>query len=538
VVAELLRLKARVLLGGFRRPATRVFGSAVLLAFALAGVIWVVTLASTVTLFDGEIVGRVLVLGGVEATLAAVLIPAMFTSRQLLEPRAFLGYHIRTSALSGLLLLTTMLGPALLLIPVVLVPVVAWRQFPDAVGMPLIAAPLLLIQLVLLLRVGSAIGSALRERPRARGWVRVLGAALLAGGLVTLLAVVLPRAVLLSPGRTPVLGSVSQLLLPLHADRIADLLAGSPIASLWGAPALAVAGVGDAGAAVWIGAGTIIVLAIVWWALVVRALRPTRMLRLGRAERVPGWFRVIPATPAGAVAARSFIYWMRDPRYRIVFGIIPLLPIFTALAFWVGGLPVALAALVPLPLTVLVLAWSTIHNDVAYDSTAMWTHLSAQIRGVHDRVGRVWPVLLFGTVLIAVGTPITVWAQGNAASLPVVLGINIALLLGGLGVGSGMSSRFPYPAPRPGDGAFTYPQVSGGPSGGAQGASFFLTILIATPAIAATVLWVLGVPGPWPLVALVAGVSSGAVAFAIGIRVGGGTFDRRGPELLAFTMQN
>ncbi|MBW4033246.1 MAG: hypothetical protein HIU88_11385 [Acidobacteria bacterium] len=540
MVAELLRLKGRSLLNGFRRPANQVVGSAVLLVLALVGILRLASTASTVTFFDGEIVGRVIVVAGAEATLAALLLPAMFSRMQLLEPRAFVGYGIRSPVLAGILLLVTLLGPALLLIPLVLLPVLAWRDFPDAGSLPLIGAPLLLMQLLLLLRIGSAIGSALRDRPRARGWVRVLGAVVLLGGLLVLLALVLPRVVLLADGRSLApLGSVAHVLLPLHAGLLADLLAGSPLASLWGAPALAVAGAGDPRAAIWIGVAVVALLTVVWWALVAGALRPTRRLHLNRVDRVPGWFRAMPPTPAGAVAARSFIYWVRDPRYLVVFGVLPLLLVFSALAFWVGGVPASIAAFVPLPLMVLVLAWSTIHNDIAYDSTAVWSHLSAQTRGVHDRLGRIWPVLFFGILLIAVGTPITVWVQGDLASLPAVLGINVALLLGGLGVGSGLSSRFPYPAPRPGDGPFTYPQASGGAAGGAaQGASFLLTVLVASPAIAATVIWVLGVAGPWPLVALVAGVVSGGLALVIGVRAGGRIFDRRGPELLAFTMQN
>ena len=98
--------------------------------------------------------------------------------------------------------------------------------------------------------------------------------------------------------------------------------------------------------------------------------------------------------------------------------------------------------------------------------------------------------------------------------------------------------RHPYPAPRPGDGAFTYPQASGGTGGGAQGGSFFLTILVAAPPIAATTLWLFGFPGQWPLISLGTGIVSGLLALAIGIRSGGSAFDRRGPELLAFTMQN
>jgi ABC-2 type transport system permease protein len=539
VVAELLRLKARLLRNGFRRPPIRIIGSGLLLVIALAGLIVLFTVASRVTVFDGQIVGRVIAVVGAEISLGVLLLPIMFSRMQLLEPRALLGYGIRSPVLAAVLLLTTLLGPALLFVPLVLVPVVAWRGFPPAAGLPWAIAPLLLLQLLLLLRIGVALGSRLRAHPVARGWIRLLGVIVLVGGLATLVALVLPRAVLLAPERSLAsLAPAARVLTPFHAERIADTLAGSPLASLWGAPGLAVSGVGSAQDAVWIGVATLPVLALLWWGLVAGALRPTRRLHLDRATRVPGWFRALPPSPAGAVAARSFIYWVRDPRYRVVFGILPILPIVTILAFWVGGVPDSIAALVPLPLMVLVLAWSTIHNDIAYDSTAVWSHLAAQTRGVHDRLGRIWPVLAFGTVLIAIGAPITVWAEGSRAALPAVLGISIALLLGGVGVGSGMSVRYPYPAPRPGDGAFTYPQASGGTGGGAQGGSFFLTILVAAPSIAATTLWQFGFPGPWPLIALGTGVAAGLLALVLGIRVGGSLFDRRGPELLAFTMQN
>ncbi len=539
MVAELLRLKGRLLRNGFRRTPPRILGSGLLLVVAVVGLVVLSRFAAQVTVLDGQIVGRVVVLLGADVTLGALFLPIMFSRTQLLEPRVFLGYGIRAPALAGLLLLLTVVGPALLFVPLVLLPVTVWHDFPASAGLPWISALLLLVQLMLLVRVGVAIGSWLSTRPVLRGWIRLLGVIVLLGGLASLFALVLPRVVLLAPERElSQLGPLVRALDGLHVERIADSLGGSPLASLWGAPALAVSGAGSPRGAVWIGVASIVVLAVVWLALVAGALRPTHALHLSRRDRVPRLFRALPATPAGAVAARSFVYWMRDPRYRVVFGILPLLPVITVVAFWLGGVPSSVAAFVPLALMVLVLAWSTIHNDIAYDSTAMWSHLSAQTSGVHDRLGRIWPVLAFGAVLIAIGTPITVVFQGSADSLPAVLGINIALLLGGVGVGSAMSARYPYPAPRPGDGAFTYPQASGGTGGGAQGGSFFLTILVASPPIGVTTLWLLGFPGSWPLVALITGIASGLLALVVGIRAGGVAFDRRGPELLAFTMQN
>ncbi len=129
------------------------------------------------------------------------------------------------------------------------------------------------------------------------------------------------------------------------------------------------------------------------------------------------------------------------------------------------------------------LALSTTHNDVAYDSTAVWTHVAAQTHGSHDRIGRLVPVVVLGAILIAVGTPLTAWGYGSAEIVPAVLGVNLALLLGGVGVSSGLSARFPYAAPRPGDPAFQQPQVQGSTGSGAQALAVLCTLVVAAPAI-------------------------------------------------------
>lgn len=539
MVAELLRLKGRLLLNGFRRPRSRIVGSAVLLAVAVLGLIVLAIAAARVTPFDGAIVGRAVVLIGVEITLGCLLIPMMFSRSQLVEPRAFLGYGFRSIGVAASTALLTFAGPALLVIPAAVLPVIAWSQFPGVAHWAAIAAPLLVLQLILAVRIGVAGGAWLHHYVQWRFWIRLVGGLILLAGLVVIAALLLPRAVLEAHDRSLAAAApLARLLRSVDAVRVADAVGGSPLGSLWGAPALAAAEAGSPSVAIWIGVVVIVLLALLWWLFVAGSLRPNRRLRITRDERVPAWFRHLPATPAGAVTARSFIYWVRDPRYNIVFGILPLIPALTALAFFIGGVPPRIGAFVPLALMVLVLAWSTLHNDIAYDSTAVWIHLAAQTRGLHDRLGRIWPVLAFGVLLIAVGTPFTVWAQGSLDSLPAVLGINVALLLGGIGVGSALAPRFPYPAQRPGDGPFTFPQASGATGGAAQAGSFLLTIVVALPPIAATALWLMGFPGPLTWIALFTGIAAGAIALVLGIRSGAAAFDRRGPELLAFTMQN
>jgi len=269
-------------------------------------------------------------------------------------------------------------------------------------------------------------------------------------------------------------------------------------------------------------------------------LRPTwRHRRVVVARRVPGWFGRTPSTAAGAITARSFTYWGRDARYRTVVSVLPAIPILMLVALGIGGVPFSAGVLVPLPVMVLLLAWSTTHNDVAYDHTALWQHIAAGTRGVADRLGRMWPPLVFGALLVLVGSPLTAWGHGDWGILPAVVGVNAAVLLAGVGVGSGLSARFPYTAPRPGDGAFRHPQVTGGSGGGAQTVSILLVVLATSPALVASGLWLAGFPGaPWNWIALLAGLVVGGATLALGVVGGARGFDRRGPELLAFTVRN
>jgi ABC-2 type transport system permease protein len=309
---------------------------------------------------------------------------------------------------------------------------------------------------------------------------------------------------------------------------------------LWSAPWSASTSVHDSAdgwAAIWAGAAVAAVLFAIWIVLMAWQLRPTRRLRVTRRWLSTGWFGRLPSSPTGAVAARSFSYWLRDPRYRTVFAVLPLLPILILGSFAVAGVPFSYAVLVPLPIMVLVVAWSTAHNDVAYDSTAVWTHLAARTRGAHDRVGRVIPVLVFGVLLIGIGVPLTAWGHGDAGVVPALLGVCLALLLGGLGVSSVTSARFPYPAPRPGDSASQQPQIVGGTGGMTQGFSVLFILLVATPALVSSGLW-FAEGGTWNWIALLIGAVSGVLVLVLGIRGGAAIFDRRAPELLAFAVRH
>jgi ABC-2 type transport system permease protein len=184
----------------------------------------------------------------------------------------------------------------------------------------------------------------------------------------------------------------------------------------------------------------------------------------------------------------------------------------------------------------LFLGWA-VHNDIAYDSTAFWTHVSANTSGVDDRWGRLVPALFVGIPLVLLGSLITVLITGGWNTLPALVGLSACVLLVALGISSVMSAGFPYPAVHPGDSPFAQPQAAGTAGSVVQSLSFFATILLAAPVVGLVVLGMLFDP-VWYWAALGGGLFIGTVALYVGVHWGGRIVRRRAPELLAFTLQN
>jgi ABC-2 type transport system permease protein len=229
-------------------------------------------------------------------------------------------------------------------------------------------------------------------------------------------------------------------------------------------------------------------------------------------------------------------YWGRDPRYWVSMIMIPVIPVFVIVALSLAGIPAHYVCLVPLPLVCLFLGWS-IHNDLAYDNTAIWLHLVSGTRGIADRVGRMFPPVAIGIPVIAIGSVITTATFGDWAVLPAVAALSGAVLVIGLGLSSISSALVPYPATKPGDSAFTQPQTSGGSAALIQTLSFFATIILSSPVLVFLILG-LTVSPFWLGVAPVAAVLIGFGTLFLGLWAGSRAFDRRGPELMAFANRN
>lgn len=244
-----------------------------------------------------------------------------------------------------------------------------------------------------------------------------------------------------------------------------------------------------------------------------------------------GWFERFRPRPASVIAARQLSYWARDPRYRVGLIAAPLAPVMLVVAFLLAGVDSRLTTLAPLPVLLLLFGWS-LHNDIALDSTAVWTHIASGVKGVADRAGRLAPVLLVGVPLTVLGSSLSVAVLQDWRQLPAVLGLNMAVLLVATAVASVFSALLPYPATRPGESPFMQPQWSGAGAGFAQVLSILCSLLLIAPIAYLTGIAVWQTDFGLHVLALTVGVLYGVFCLLLGVWLGGRIFDRAGPELL------
>jgi ABC-2 type transport system permease protein len=244
-----------------------------------------------------------------------------------------------------------------------------------------------------------------------------------------------------------------------------------------------------------------------------------------------GWVeRLYPATPAGGVAARTLRYWRRDPRY--VAGITgfligPVILIATSLLNPDGSQLVAVFA----PTLLGLLVGASVAQDLSYDGSALWAHVSAGTSGAADRWGRVLSSLtIFGPMLVVL-LAAAMLLTGRWDLLGAVLGLTLAFLLGGLGVGSFVGALWQWPAPPPGANPFQKGSSGGLPTMLSFSVSTLGTLVVGLPALAVVVGSAFT---PWVgWLAVPVGVLTGAVVLRIGVDQGGRLLERRWPEVMA-----
>lgn len=518
MAAHLLRLRLALLVGAARGSgghSARMLGGLALLVAATVAACW-----ALLTLRDAStgVSLVVTVLGGSAVTLGFALAPLIGAADDPLDPRRFALLGLSRSRLTAALAAVGLVSvPTLALTALAVCAAIVWVEQGAPVVVAVAGAALGILTCSLLARVCMAVAALFLRDRRSRELSGVF--------LLAVLVVVVPVGVFLASlewrGAVP-----PQLLEAVTA------LARTPVGAAWALAGLVASGDGDAWIAAVVAVGTVVLLGLGWAWAVSRLLGTTERPSTGRERGGIGWFGVAPGTPGGAIAARSLVYWFGDRRYLVNALVIPVAAAITAVPLLVAGVPPEIVALVPVPFAALFLGWLP-HNDVAYDSTAVWMHITSGVRGISDRVGRLVPVLLVGVPLLAVAIPVAVLLHGRWAMLPVVAGVCASLFFAGLGLSSVSSVLAPYAVSRPGESPFQQPQRTS--SGGA-----IAQTVVMIGALGA------GVPALWwgwlalqgdaeaATTALWGGLGIGLGVLVVGVAIGSAVFERRGGRLMEF----
>ncbi|WP_309082109.1 transporter [Zhihengliuella sp.] len=521
MVAELIRLKAALLVNGFRRSPWQLVG---VVLGALYGLF--ITAMLIVGLFglggndDRLLIGTVLILAGGLTTLLWAVIPVLAAGVDAtLDPQRFASLPIPRRDLAAGLLLTGFVGvPGAVTVILFLAQTLAWRQWTTAAVVALPAGALGALYCLALARMTTTAAHALTASRR----FREVGTILLFVPLVLLGPIIGGIESWISSEGSELMGWLPQ---------VADIVAWTPLGAFAALPA-------DAAAGAWAVLGIRLAVALaylaatvgLWAVLLQRSLeQPASSGGGGRSHAGLGTLRWFPAAPWGAVAGRALTYWFKDPRYAASIVVVPLIPI----AFWYAssqaGSPFMLYAAAPL---VAVMLGFSISADVSYDSTAFALHVTTGLRGVHDRLGRVVACAAISVPLVVLLSFIPLAAGGDPVDALAILGVSLGGLLSGLGVSSVVSARWTYSVPLPGENPFKTPPGAGARVAIVQLGTFAVATLALLPELGLLIAYFVTGHPVYAWLTLLVGLVLGGVLLALGVRVGGRWFDARLPELM------
>ncbi len=516
MVAHLLSLRFRLLVNGFKR-STWALVSAIIGAvwglFILVGLIIGMIALSFAEPRWGWVVS---VLAGSLAVLGWIVVPLLMRGMdQSLSIEKLRVFPLPPQRLLVALLVVGLLGvPGLVTLVAGLSTTLSWLREPAALVAAPFAAVLGVLICVTASRAFESVGASLAA---GRQYREVMG------------VLVFVPLILLGP----IIGVASSSLATISDDlpRIAGVLSWTPLGAAWSIPGDLALGrpleaLGKAAVAV----ATLAVLVLLWRRSLARLLvTPARSSGGSGAAKGLGLFAWYPATPTGAVAARTSVYWLRDPRYG---GSLIMLPLLAVIGVFLAttGSDGFLVMLGPIFAAVLAI---TLCAEVAYDGTAFASHLSSGVSGVADRAGRVITLAIIAIPLVVVATVVPLLVLGRGGEIAPLLGIGLGVLLTGFGVSSVASARFLLPVPAAGESPFKTPPGSTFTSQLGMYAAWLVVFALAIPELALGVAAIITGEVVLGVLALVVGLALGTVLMIVGIRRGGALLERRGPELLA-----
>lgn len=512
MVAHLVRLKLTLLRNGLRRSAWQVVGLVLAALYGLLAMVVVVASMATASVQAPELRGLVAVLSGSVLVLGWWLVPLVsFGIDATVDPARFVTFTIpRRSMLLGLAI------GALIGIPGVVTTVSAlslagvWWRTPAAL---LVAVPCSVLGIATCV-VGSRATTSAFSNLMSKRRVRELTAATTLIPLI-LVGPLFSRAALSGGGVTKA-----------GIERVADALGWTPIGAAWAVPWEVSEGHWAGAAARFaIAVATLVVAVVVWDRALAHALVNPLHESVSTRNRGLGWFGRLPATPLGAVTARSLTYWVRDPRYLLAIAIVPLLPVI--LLLFGGGTRLLFLG----PTAAFLMGWG-ISADVAYDGSAFWTHLAAPVTGLTDRLGRVLGAASIAVPVVGTYVVGSALLNGRPATIPALVGVSVGVLGTAYGAASIVSALVVYPVQRPGENPFQTRQGASMAAVTSQLLGWFAVLALSTPeaALAAVAITQDSVVVGWG--ALVVGLLLGGLMLVVGLRVGGRVLERNGADLL------
>ena len=562
MVATLVKLKWRLTFNALTKNTWAIIGTVLGALYGLGTLGMVLTGAVGLGL-QAAPEDIMLVLGSLGALLVAgwAVVPLLVTGvDSTLDPRAMAAWTAPSRGLALGLLAAGAVGiPGCLTAAVCLIPVLTWLlagQVPAAL-LALLCAPAALATCVLLSRI-IVTAAGISSSRRGRETTAII--AFVAFIVVTQAPNLIPRFL----GDDP-----ADFLERLRG--LAQAMGLSPFGWAFAAPGLMATGSVLPALALAIGAWILPVCLLPLWQRVVNKVMSSpgtshsrmRAYAAGGAgsdaqhQGLPDvlpWARRLSAAlpaPAAAVAARSLRYWRTDPRYLVQFLSVLIFPVALVMtpalnsnrfAASANGQPVeaslafgqAPAALLFMaPALAVFMGWA-LHDDLGMDSTALWSHISAGIRGAHDRLGRVVGAAVWQVPALVVIDLLMVAWTGRWEALPAVTGACLALYGCALAWSCLASVLLPYETLAPGDSPMRS-RTSGTAFLAAlvQMAAILLLLAVCSPVLGVAVYGVVQGAPVWGWVALVAGVVWCGLLLWGGVVFGGRVLDRRGPQVLA-----
>lgn len=378
-----------------------------------------------------------------------------------------------------------------------------WAVLPISTGVGLLSIVLAVLARQLLLDALSLLTAARRRRE--------------VFGIIVLVAVVLCISAVL------LISSSGWLASWFSVDQLVSLLVWTPFGAPWAIPGAMVAGrTAEATAYAGITLFSLLVMSAVWGMLVTRRLRPapSRGRPIGRYGL--SVLRVVPDSVLGAVAARTLINWIRDPRYSTMWAFALALPVLGAVMSIIGG---TYWLLMIYPLFSLFLVATTGALDISNDGKSHAVHISVSVGGFHDALGRTLGHTLAASPFIAlsIGLGFRVMSPLEAIGYA---GVTIAVAGGTLGAARATTARILVPVASGDRDATETRPGSGFPTFLHYGVS---AITACASSAVPTVLAVLATAtGVWQLAvgALVVGIVCGAGAAWLGVGIGARILDR------------